>query len=329
MLTIVLTALTTLIVTVAAGVLLDYIRNRKPRLEYSLQDAVPFKIGDKYFGAYVVELRNPSSTTVKDLTLSLEVERASVRSGGVERSTGLNFKEKIENGHYQIDIPYLKKGEYLSAIVICEASLWILSPELAVRSPDAFSRVERDKAEGWLKSSARRFSFAGVVGATSVLVAFTGGPQILSGNFASVRDVTMLAADAAKLPDVVELILNQKEPSYHDLAMIAYARAIRSPSPEERQRYKHFLELMLTGAGWRIASTSKCLLLFNLSRVEALLSESEASATHLTEATKECPSFIAWVQQTLASPPEGRVAATTERVIAPPAAVDERASNEK
>jgi hypothetical protein len=120
MMTIVLTALATLVVTILAGVALDYLRRRQPKIIYSVKNAVPIKFESGFIGAYLIELANVSRSVVKEVTCHIQATPVNLRNGGISTSTGLQYTVEETDGSLRITIPYLNAGEELEATVIAE-----------------------------------------------------------------------------------------------------------------------------------------------------------------------------------------------------------------
>lgn len=105
--TIVITALATFLVTVLAGVVLDYIRNARPKISYSVKDAVPIELDGKCIGAYQVSFSNGSKRVVKDVSCHVKAGRARLRDGGVSAPQGMQYSATEVDSGMQISIPYL------------------------------------------------------------------------------------------------------------------------------------------------------------------------------------------------------------------------------
>jgi len=140
--TIVLTAVATLIVTVLAGLALDYLRHRRPRILYSVKDAVPIDLDGKRIGAYLVSFSNVSQRVIKDVSCHIQAPPAKLRNGGVSTSQGLQYNAVEKDDGVQLSIPYLKSGDELQATLIAEGIAYVPgTPDVAIRSPQDINVV--------------------------------------------------------------------------------------------------------------------------------------------------------------------------------------------
>jgi hypothetical protein len=90
-LTILVTVLATLVVTILSGILLDFIRNARPAISYSVKEAVAIDLGDhKRIGAYVVSMLNTSRRVIKELTCHIEAGGANFATVALKPLRGLN-----------------------------------------------------------------------------------------------------------------------------------------------------------------------------------------------------------------------------------------------
>ena len=96
--TILVPAIVTLVATVLAGMLLDYVRNARARITYFVTAAIPIPVSGKTIGAYLVGLANTSKQTIKDVSCHVQASPAVVRNGGIETSQGLQYTV-TERGH--------------------------------------------------------------------------------------------------------------------------------------------------------------------------------------------------------------------------------------
>jgi hypothetical protein len=199
-LTILLTAIVTLLVTVFSGVALDFIRNARPTVAYTVKDAIPIDLGNnKCVGAYVVFLVNKSRRVVKALTCHIEAGSAKLRNGGVKADQGVELDILESETSLSIAIPYLKRNEGVEITVVAEGWYIPKSPAVAVRSPNDVTIIAEERASR--PRLAARFAFAGLVAATVGVFATVLVEARLS---LSQKDVLTFAASVAGLPKLAE-----------------------------------------------------------------------------------------------------------------------------
>ena len=144
--TILTTSVATLLITVLAGLIIEYIMRRKPKLLFMIKNSIPLKLDDKYIGANVVNIENPSSKTVKDIVIKLKTTTGEIRNGGVQTTKGLDYEIEEKGDSLELSIPFLKLKDSISITTILEGKYGIPEkPEMTVRSPDAFALVNSEK----------------------------------------------------------------------------------------------------------------------------------------------------------------------------------------
>src|SRR5579864_2298435 len=167
--TVFLTALVTLVVTVLAGVALDYVRHARLKVTYLVKDAVPIDLDGKRVGAYLVAVSNACKRVVRDVTCHIQAPPARLRNGGISASQGLQYTTTDSEEGIQLSIPYLKPGDDLQVTVIAEHPFHIpTAPDVAVRSPE-----DVDVAEIPMEFRPRTFEKAFLV--ASFLAALVAG----------------------------------------------------------------------------------------------------------------------------------------------------------
>ena len=165
-------ALITLLVTVLAGLAVEFIKRIKPKIKYSIKESIPIILDEKKVGANVIEISNPSSKSVKDIVLKIKAIGVDIRNGGVKTTTGLDY-DVIENeDSLEIKIPFLKFKDYLSITTILEDRYRIPSkPDVTVRSPDNFTLTEESGGYDKKFSFIKDFAFAPAIVASTVVAA--------------------------------------------------------------------------------------------------------------------------------------------------------------
>jgi len=279
--TIMLTAVATLVVTILAGVALDFLRNRRPKIGYAVKDAIPIDLGDKQVGAYVVELYNVSKSVVKDVTCHIQAYPASLRNGGVSTNQGLEYAVTDSENSLQIAIPYLRAGDELKATVVAEARHYLPSkPEVAIRSPQEltvalgeYGLQSKKTQRGYYLFAAAVASFVSAVFMIVEATVFTPTP----------KDTLTFAASVAGLPHFADLYATSSDANYFNQGDLAFARAAASADRSEIERYRKFLSTILR-ADTRMMSSSRANLYYCLGKIDLLLGDNEQALHDFREA---------------------------------------------
>ncbi len=277
---ILITALATLFVAVAAGLLLDYLRRIRSKVLYRVQDAVPITIDSKEIGAYLVAVSNPSKQTVADLSVHIDAKPASLRSGGVACTQGLQYATEERDNSLEVKIPFLKQDDEISITVIAESTSHVpKSPDVAVRSPQQFDLVKIHEA---MRRRPSRVSLllpallAAIIAAVSVYMSSTFPFS------QSQRDTLAFTASVAGLTDLAKAYALGGDVYYYHQGEVAYVLAKSSVDQEMIRRCRRFLELTFEYAPY-ISKTSKCHLLYHLGKIDLLLLDEQAAKIHFRE----------------------------------------------
>lgn len=278
-----LTALSTLLVTVLAGVLLDYIKHSRPRVTYSVKDAVVIDLDEKRVGAYVVWLSNPSKRVVKDLTCHISAPPATLRNGGVSATQGLQYSFTDSDDGIQLSMPYLKRGDELQLTIIAEARVYVpATPMVALRSPHDVS-IALNLIGKKPPSFQLGFMTAAIVSALVVAI-LTGSLRTEIVPFQTTqRDVLTFAASAAGLPHLAEVFATSTGLEYYNQGDLAYALAASATDQDQIKKYRRFLLLVVESAP-RMMNQSWANLYYSLGKIDLLLGDNSGATRDFRQA---------------------------------------------
>jgi tetratricopeptide (TPR) repeat protein len=288
--TILLTAVATLIVTVAAGLVLDYLRRAKARIVYSVRDAIPIKLDNKTIGAYLIEFANQSKQTIRDVTCHVKAEPATLRNGGIWTSQGLQYSISEENG-ILLTIQYLNQGDEMQLTAIAESSAYVpKKPEVAIRAPQQFSLVNVDKIKdrkGFKLPLFMAGSIASLVTGVALAIVTSGLPLFSEGQ----KDVLTFAAAVSGLPQFSSIYSTADRLSYYNQGDLAFAYASQATDAAEIDKYRRFLLITLDRAP-RMLKGSRSVLYYNVGKIDLLLKDREKANIHFRRAYELAPSLI-------------------------------------
>lgn len=261
---IIITALVTLIVTVIAGIAVEYFKNIKAKIKYSVRESIPIELNGKKIGANIIDISNPSSKTVKDITLKIQAIGVEIRNGGINTTVGLDYNLIENNDTIEVKIPFLKSKDMLSITTILENEYSIPNkPNVTIRSPDNFKTIiENDNQD--------KFSIMSFLPA--LIAAATVGASLSIVNIYMSRDqsVTLvLSASLVDLPDLAEKYITSTGIHYYNQGPYIYALAKNSKDPLERKKYIAFLINTIDTAE-NINSGSKAALSFFIAKIYKL-----------------------------------------------------------
>jgi hypothetical protein len=213
---IVITLAATLLIPVMGGLAIEYIKRIKPKLLYNITDAVPIKLDDKTIGANVIMLSNPSSKTIKEISVTIKTTATLLQNGGIKCTEGLEYNVLAIGDLLSIVIPFLKPNDEVSITAITEGATNIpKKPDVSIRSPEVFKLVNEDN----IKEAKPYMSLL----APAIIAGVAAGIALSSGLLAplawsplSEQSTTLtIAATAAGLPTLAAQYAFHKDVYYY------------------------------------------------------------------------------------------------------------------
>jgi len=281
--TILTTSVATLLITVLAGLIIEYIMRRKPKLLFMIKSSIPLKLDDKYIGANVVNIENPSSKTVKDIVIKLKTTTGEIRNGGVQTTKGLDYEIEEKGDSLELSIPFLKLKDSISITTILEGKYGIPEkPEMTVRSPDAFALVNSEKKRKSLLGNI--WLYPGVTAAVAVTISMSFVPYIYTARSNQSANLALSAA-LIGLPNIAENYISNSGISYYNQGPYIYSLAKTSDNINMLEKYKQFLIRVLDIAP-RISSSSKSAICFFIGKISQLQNNNDESEKWFIESKK-------------------------------------------
>lgn len=143
MISVIKTAIITIIISFISGWLLDYYKSLAPRIFCTIGDAIPLELNNKKICAYILTVRNISSKIVHDLTLNVQGSQNNLKIGDAKITKGLKFDSSIKNNILDVDIPFLSKDDEFSVTLYLENQYGEYNkPVIILRSPENFKEVD-------------------------------------------------------------------------------------------------------------------------------------------------------------------------------------------
>ena len=270
--TIIITSLITLVITVIAGIAVEYFKKVKPKLEYSIKESIPIELENKMVGANVIYVNNPSSRPVKDLTITIKATGSTIKNGGIKSTTGLGYELKEEGDAIKIVIPFLKSKDYISLTSIMESRYNVpKKPEVTIRSPDTYKLIyKKEESE---KSFFLTLATHGVIGATMVGFVLSAAVIDFSSEERNDQSATLeLAATLVGLPETAKLYTSSSGIHYYNQGPYAYSMAKSASTTDEKRKFKNFLIQTLQISN-KMTTSSKTALCFFIGKISLLLNE--------------------------------------------------------
>ena len=145
------TAIITIIISFASGLLLDYYRNLGPRILCNVQNGKPIEMNGKENYAYIITVKNPSNKTIHELTINIQSSQTNLKSIGASITKGLKFDSSIKDNILEFYIPFISKGDEFSVTVYVENQSAVHNkPVIVIRSPENFKEIDSVEQTGIL-----------------------------------------------------------------------------------------------------------------------------------------------------------------------------------
>lgn len=281
-----ITSIVTLLVTILGGVIVDFVRKIKPKLTYSVKESIPIDLDGKKIGANIIEVKNPSSKTVKDLVLKISSKGIDIKNSGVKTTEGLEFEVVESTGILEIKIPFLKYKDYVSVTSILEDDKYVpKKPEVTVRSPDAFKLINLNGKDEDKSSGSVDLFFPAVIAAMGVAVTLSSvtrldipflfddkKPVEIPVSYGARDDQAtnlVLASVLSNLPELSEKYVMGGSVYYYNQGPYIYSLARKASSKEDVSRLSDFLVKTIEISP-RMSSRSKASIYFFLGKLSTL-----------------------------------------------------------
>jgi len=286
---IILTAFCTLIVTIMAGLALDFVRNSVPKVTYWARDAIPIKIDKIYVGAYVLSLSNASKRTVNDVTCRAKVSGATLKNGGISSSKNLVVEINIIDNEIEFVMPYLKGGEEFQATIIGESDFYLRnSLDIKIRSPNEFKLRQLGTDRRPFQS---KLSFLTAASLATIIGGIASIAASWIYNERTTQDVLTRAASISRIPKLTELYaISPGRLKFYNQGDLAFALADAASDSADITKYRDFLKLIIDTPG--LLSASRAHLLYNLGKIELILKNRTAAADDFRRANSENKSTL-------------------------------------
>lgn len=151
MMSVIETAIITIIISFISGLLLEYYKNLAPRILCNLGQGIPLELNNKKICAYIFTIRNISNKTIHELNLNIQGSQNSLKLGDAKITKGLKFDSSIKNNILDVFIPFLSKDDEFSVTLYTENQYEGYNrPIVTIRSPENFKEIDSSKTSGIL-----------------------------------------------------------------------------------------------------------------------------------------------------------------------------------
>ena len=149
MLSVIKTAIITIIISFISGVLLDNYKNLAPKISCTMGKCVPIKMNNKKIRAYILKVKNMSNKTLHDLTVNVQGHHNDLKMDDAQITGGLKFDICGEYNNFNVSIPFLSKNDEFSVKVFVDDVQGEHSkPVITLRSPENFKKIGHGEGNG-------------------------------------------------------------------------------------------------------------------------------------------------------------------------------------
>lgn len=149
MLSVIKTAIITIIISFISGVLLDNYKNLAPKISCTIGKCVPIKMNNKKIRAYILKVKNISNKTLHDLTVNVQGHHNDLKMDDAQITGGLKFDICGEYNNFNVSIPFLSKDDEFSVKLFVDDTQGEHSkPVITLRSPENFKKIGHGEGNG-------------------------------------------------------------------------------------------------------------------------------------------------------------------------------------
>lgn len=153
MLSVIKTAIITIIISFISGVLLDTYKNYAPRILCIMGKGIPIQLNGRRIKAYNLTVKNISSKTLHDLNICVQGYDNNMKMDEARITGGLKFDVSKENSMINVSIPFLSKDDVFNVKLFMENIQGVnKKPAVTLRSPENFKRIGKGEKKGFLGS---------------------------------------------------------------------------------------------------------------------------------------------------------------------------------
>ncbi|MCI1479043.1 MAG: hypothetical protein LKH93_18025 [Clostridium beijerinckii] len=153
MISVIETAIITIIISFISGLLLEYYKNLAPKILCNVGEGVQLELNNKKICAYVLTVRNISNKTIHKLTINIQGLQNDLKIGDAQITKGLKFDSSIEDNILDVYIPFLSKNDEFSATLYVESKYGeYKKPVVTIRSPEDFKEIQSIEQGGIISS---------------------------------------------------------------------------------------------------------------------------------------------------------------------------------
>jgi len=149
--TAVIGAVITGVVTVGVNLITEFIKTEPVSLIYSVDNVVPFSGNSGTIGIYRLQIMNNGKKMIEEMALNVELQNAKIEQSNVSENNSLDYNEKIENG-YKLYVKNLNPSESIAVSLLASSSNALPArPDINLRGKGIVGVEKANRAESGLQ----------------------------------------------------------------------------------------------------------------------------------------------------------------------------------
>ena len=131
------TAVITGIVAVISGMLVYNLQLRTPKLQYFVDDTIPFVCSPDNYAIYHIRIENTGRKAVEDVIGYIYLPHAVIKKHKIGITPSIIYKRHIQQSSYTVKIPVLNSGESATISLLSSGPIKLPSkPRVSLRGRD-------------------------------------------------------------------------------------------------------------------------------------------------------------------------------------------------
>lgn len=289
---IVLSAIATFAVTIVAPFVLDYIRTPELKLQYSVQNTLPFKTQVQEMASYQVMIENAGTKTLDDIYCEIVFSNAQINQSAFFSDSLLEYNQSISDGSLTVNISNLNPQENATIYALATSSQPLpKQPEVHLRARGVTGTLASSNEESGLP-----WYFSPTVSVLGI-AAGLGGAATLFRRQSKGESLDMEQIDNLGYLCGVHGLYSEMDRYYNSPTRVYYRReadrlaTLAIKNPAESGKIKLVLADLLEYVQG-ITNVSKAIVQYDIAKISKVGGEMAEAKAHLEEAKKLCPKLV-------------------------------------
>lgn len=293
---IVLSAIATLIVAIIAPIVVEYFKTPELKLEYYVQDTIPFKTQTQETASYQVMIENAGTKSLEDIVCQILFPNAQINQSAFFSNTLLHHNETISGGSLTVSISDMNPQETATIYALATSTQQLPNqPDIQIRAKGVSGVQGSIDNEGesipWYLTLATTITlFATGIGSARVLFKRESKMKSEKSFEQDQNESLGYLCGIHGLDSEMERYYNTSTKTYYRKEADRLAnKAIKNPADSAKIQ-RVLIDLLKYPEN--IASASMAIIHFNIAKIAKFNGNADVAKEHIEEATKLCPILV-------------------------------------